>query len=234
MAKAKKVIDIVLYILLGFVCIICVFVTILSINQKKDGVPSVFGYSVMTVQTESMQGTINKGDLIVTKLVNEKITDSLEKGDIISFYILVDGEKIIDTHRISDIKEEVGEKFFETKGDNVDAIDDGYRSESDIISVYKFRIAGLGNVVNFLRTTLGFFLCVFTPLAAFIIYEAYRLITIIIYNKRVEMIDNVKDSTSEDVKNAIIQEYLEKQKLGEEQKENEEKLDDESNHKRSE
>lgn len=234
MAKAKKVIDIVIYVLLGFVFLVCVFVTVSSINQKKNGVPSVFGYSVMTVQTESMQGTINKGDLIVTKLVNEKITDSLKEGDIISFYTVVDGERIIDTHRINDIKEEVGERFFETKGDNVDAIDDGYRSESDIVSVYKFRIAGLGYVVNFLRTTLGFFLCVFTPLAAFVIYEAYRLITTIIYNKRVEMIDNVKDSTSEDVKNAIIQEYLEKQKLEQEQKENEEELDDESNQKRSE
>ena len=212
MAKTKQILNILLYVLLGVVFVICALVTVSSIN-RKDGVSNVFGYTTMTVQTDSMQGTINKGDLIVGKLIGEKDYDKLEVGDIITFYIVIDGERIIDTHRIHEIKEIMGETFYQTKGDNVDAIDDGYRNNSDIIAIYKMRIPGLGSVIDFLKSTLGFFLCIFTPLMIFIIYEVYRLISIIIYNKKVQMIDDVKDSTSDDVKNAIIQEYLEKQKL---------------------
>ncbi len=228
MTKAKKVLNIVLYVVVGIVFVISVFIAISSFN-RKDGISDVFGYTSMTVQTDSMQGTINQGDMILIKLIKDEDYEKLKEDDIISFYIVIDGVKIVDTHRINKIVEIDGETFYETKGDNVDAIDDGYRSRDDIIGVYKMRLPAVGSVIDFLKTTAGFFIFIFTPLMIFIIYEIYRLISIIVANKKEELIENVKDSTSDDVKNAIIQEYLERQKL--EQKENDEKKANESEQK---
>ena len=79
---------------------------------NKSPVPSLFGHSFLTVQTGSMAGTIDEGDLIIiTKTKDYRV------GDIICF--LPDGDKIPTTHRIIRIND--GNYF--TKGDANNAAD---------------------------------------------------------------------------------------------------------------
>ena len=73
----------------------------------KSPVPSVFGYSALTVKTGSMSGTIEIGDLIIIK-----DTGDYEIGDIVTF--LQKGDSIPTTHRIIDSREDGS---FITKGD---------------------------------------------------------------------------------------------------------------------
>lgn len=79
---------------------------------NKSPVPSLFGYSFLTVQTGSMAGTIDEGDLIIISK-----TKDYRVGDIICF--LPDGDKIPTTHRIIRIND--GNYF--TKGDANNAAD---------------------------------------------------------------------------------------------------------------
>lgn len=83
----------------------------------KDPVPSVFGYSCLTIATGSMNGTsvmvdggepveVNIGDMIIIK-----DTDDYKIGDVITF--LQDGDTVPTTHRIIGYTDD----GFITKGD---------------------------------------------------------------------------------------------------------------------
>ena len=74
----------------------------------KSPVPSLFGYSSLTIKTGSMSGTLEIGDIIIIK-----DTDDYKLGDIVTF--LKEGETIPTTHRIINYAAEEGR--FITKGD---------------------------------------------------------------------------------------------------------------------
>lgn len=88
----------------------------------KSPVPSVFGYSALTVKTGSMSGTIEIGDLIIIK-----DTGDYEIGDIVTF--LQKGDSIPTTHRIIDSREDGS---FITKGD-ANNVQDALPVSKDII-----------------------------------------------------------------------------------------------------
>ena len=75
------------------------------------------------------------------------------------------------------------------------------------------KIGGLGYVLSFLRTQLGFFLCVLLPMIIFFIYEAIRVVlNVIAYNKEkaLEEAKNViaNSELTEEQKKKAIEEYL--------------------------
>ena len=73
--------------------------------------PSFFGYKNFIIVSRSMENTINKNDVIITKEVTQ---ENIHQDDIIAFY--QNGEII--THRIIDWVYEDGEMKYVTKGDN--------------------------------------------------------------------------------------------------------------------
>ena len=89
--------------------LLCALTIWLAVDKfvLKSPVPSVFGYSALTVKTGSMSGTIEIGDLIIIK-----DTGDYEIGDIVTF--LQKGDSTPTTHRIIDSREDGS---FITKGD---------------------------------------------------------------------------------------------------------------------
>ena len=79
---------------------------------SKHDFNGFFRYKAYNITTNSMEPTINMGDIIIVKKVKDE--ENLKNGDIISFN--KNGEII--THRIIDIVETNGEKRYITKGDN--------------------------------------------------------------------------------------------------------------------
>ena len=75
----KKIGSVVVDVLIVLVFIISILVVVASITAKREnGQANVFGYTVNSVQTDSMAPKINEGDLVVSKLVTDK-----NKKDII-------------------------------------------------------------------------------------------------------------------------------------------------------
>ena len=105
-------------------CLLCALTTWLAVDTLvlKSPVPSVFGYSALTVKTGSMSGTIEIGDLIIIK-----DTGDYEIGDIVTF--LQKGDSIPTTHRIIDSREDGS---FITKGD-ANNVQDALPVSKDII-----------------------------------------------------------------------------------------------------
>lgn len=95
-----------------------------------------FKYGILVIGSGSMTGTINKGDAIIYK----KLDDEVEKGDVIVFY----NDNIRVIHRVIDIKNSGKEIKYYTQGDANQNQDEGYRVKEDIIGKVKIRIPYIG------------------------------------------------------------------------------------------
>ena len=94
-----------------------------------------FKYAMIAIGSESMAGSINKGDAVIYKTYDERL-DELKKGDILVYY---KGNMIV-VHRIETIYSVYGENVYQTKGDNNENIDNWLVEEKDIIGVVEQRI----------------------------------------------------------------------------------------------
>jgi signal peptidase len=174
----------------------------------------------MAVETDSMKDTINEGDLIFSKLTDGKT--ELKENDIVTFYQNIQGEQRLNTHRIIEITEYNGEKVYKTKGDNNIDPDEELKTADQIVAIYTgAKIPVVGRFFNFIRTQLGFFLCILLPMIIFFIYEAIRVImNIIAYNKEKALeaaAETVANSElTEEQKQRAIAEYLAQQKAQQE------------------
>ena len=189
--KTKKILSIIANTILWLFVAFSLFITILvfSAQGSKDGVPDIFGKSLISISTDSMEPIYNVGDLVFMEKLTEEEIAELQPGQIITFHapIDIDGDGMIgdiNTHIIHEAHH--NRNTFITIGknnphpDNVG--DDPYEVHySDVIGICTEdgKIAGVGSVISFLRSSLGFFLCIVLPLILFFLYELYNFITII-------------------------------------------------------
>lgn len=118
----------------------------------KEELPSVFGCSVVTVLSGSMEPEFSPGDMLVIKK-----GDVYQIGDVVTY----EQQGSFITHRIM----EQDETSFLTKGDANNAPDDVRVWYTDIYGTVLFVLPGLGNVALFLKSPLG----VLVLIAAFLL-----------------------------------------------------------------
>ena len=226
----KKIFNIIVDIIVVLILIVSILVVTLSLTSNSSGVPHIFGIAPFSVMSDSMEDTFSEGDLILSEVTNDP-EYKYEVGDIVTFPIKIDGKEVLNTHRIVDIIEDSENDitYYQTQGDNEKTNpepDEEYQTGVSIVAKYTdFKIPGLGNVFSFIRTQLGFFLCVLLPMIIFFVYEAIRVImNLIAYNKEkaIEEAQNTVNNSelTEEQKQKAIEEYLasigEKQATGNE------------------
>ena len=94
-----------------------------------------FEYAMIAIGSESMTGTVNKGDAIVYKKYHQN-TDALKEGDIIVYV----KENVTIVHRIYRIYNLDGETVYQTKGDYNENADNWVVKKGDITGMVKFRV----------------------------------------------------------------------------------------------
>lgn len=212
----KRIVNIVIDIIVVMILAVSVLIVTLSLTSNSSGVPNIFGVAPLSVQTGSMEDTLNPGDLIFSEVTNDPSYE-YEKGDIVTFPITVNGESVLNTHRIVEVIKDENITYYRTQGDNKETNpdpDEELQTSSTIVAKYTgAKIGGVGNILSFIRTQLGFFLCVLLPMIIFFIYEAIRVIfNIIAYNKEkaLEQAKLAVDSAelTEEQKKRAIEEYL--------------------------
>lgn len=221
----KKVLNIVVTILIVCVLIVSVLIAMVSLTAKDTGIPNVFGKAAISVLSDSMKGDadddFSAGDLLICDVVAEPLSAAYEVGDVVTFQQDVDGNGQADlvTHRIYKVNEDGS---YQTKGDNNETYDQDPNGTAqfsninnyDILATYHgTKIPGVGNFFAYLRTQMGFFLCVLLPMIIFFLYEAVRVvINVIAYNKEkaIENAQAIVDSSvlTEEQKKRAIEEYL--------------------------
>lgn len=203
-------VDILIVVLILF----SVIISISSITAKaNNGVPDLFGYTPFSVQTDSMKPTLREGDYI---FIEECDSEALEVGDVVTYFTIINGKRAINTHRIVNVYNSNGVIEYQTQGDNKETNpepDQQLVAPGDVIGKYNgTRIPVLGTVIDYLSTQLGFFLVILLPVLLFTLYQIYKLVAVILYNHKVDMVNAANEATSDEVKEAIIAEYLAKQK----------------------
>ena len=210
----KKVLKVIVNIAAWIIVFLALFVTILVFSSSTNsGVPNLLGYIPLTVESDSMSPTFKVGDLIISKQIDD-IT-ALNQGDVITFWTIIDGQKVKNTHRIVEISERDGIRSFVTRGDNNPVDDESQVYAGDIIGKWtETKLSGAGTAMAFLRTKVGFFVCILIPMAIFFLIELYKFIVTMIEIKRPAAEGPALDE--EEIKRRAIEEYLASQKQAEE------------------
>ena len=178
--KVRKVINIVVNTILIVAIVLAAICTFVSyVSTSGSGIPSIFGIQIFSIKTESMYPTLLPGDLIFDTEVKDPST--LQKGDIITYWTIIEGERVLNTHRIDEIyQQEVGGfRIFETKGDKNTTVDALTVHESEIVGKYAFRISGLGKVFDYLQTSEGFLIVVVIPVFLFFLFHLVQFFRVL-------------------------------------------------------
>ena len=211
----KKVLKGFVSVLSWIVLVFALIMTIFAFSvDKSSGISNLFGFIPLTVESDSMSPTFVQSDLIIDREIDDIAV--LKEGDVITFWTIINGNKVINTHRITEVHLVNGNISFTTKGDNNSIKDSLDVYPSDIVGKWTgVKIPALGGVIGFLRTQLGFCICVIIPLALFFLFELYKFIAVIIELKN----PPAPQLDEEEIKRRAIEEYLAEQKQKAEQAE---------------
>lgn len=168
--KAKKIYNVVstLVVALIFVFLVAT-VAIMLVQQKSGGESKIFGYYMYDVLSDSMSGTIEKGEVILCKEVED--VNSLEEGDIITFTApegVLKGYN--ETHRIVEIvrKEDGSIDYIKTAGDKLYdgkiKVDNWQLSPENVKAKFVKKSVFVGGLRQFLSHWYGYVVLVVLPL----------------------------------------------------------------------
>lgn len=205
-SKGKKVANIIINVVLVIAILLAAICTYTSyVSTSGSGVPSIFGIRILSIQTDSMFPTLKPGDMIFDTKVKD--TAALEVGDIITYWTVIDGERVLNTHRIEQIYDGGGYLIFETKGDNNTTADPLTVHESEIVGKYNgTKISGLGKVFDYLQTSTGFLVVVVIPVAIFFLFHLIQFFRVLFeYN-------NIKNKLLYEVERGKTEDLVEEEK----------------------
>jgi signal peptidase I len=207
--RRKKVLKIslntfkILFVVFSVYIMIFTIITVKNVNN--DAKEGLLGYKMFTVLSDSMKPEFQAGDIIIVKEID---TSNLKKGDIITFY---SKGGLLVTHQILSKDENESGEFYVTKGINVDQADQDPVAPDRVIGRYSFAIPKAGHLFNFIQTTTGYFLLIFTPLMIIILLNAYKLFKVYLdfkKEKKQEIEKQKLELEEERLKNLKIQEEL--------------------------
>lgn len=165
MKKALKLISNILYVII-FTLIIVLTLVVIS-TRSSGGEPAVFGYTLKSVLSGSMDPEFKTGSLILVK----EITDvkELQKGDVVTF--MQDADTAV-THRIIDMKKQGDHLLFQTKGDNNAAADSAPVSDENVRAQYTgFQLPYAGYMLHFASQPIGTAILLIVPGVMLLIYS---------------------------------------------------------------
>ena len=186
----KKVLNILKSILVWVIVIlaVCMMIfTIISVTTFNRNDRSLFGYKAYVVTSDSMSKTdFDAGDLILVKEVDPT---NLKEGDIITYMSQNPesfGETI--THKIRSLTTDAnGNPGFVTYGTTTDTDDATIVTYPYVLGKYEKAIPNIGTFFTFLKTTQGYFVCIFIPFMLLILYQGLNCIRLFRRYKREQL-----------------------------------------------
>ena len=177
-SKGKRILNAVvngLLVIAIALAAVCTYVSFVS--TSGNGVPSIFGIRIFSIQTESMYPTLLPGDLIFDTGVKDP--GELRPNDIITYWTVINGERVLNTHRIHEIYDGGGYLIFSTKGDNNTIADPLTVHESEVVGQYKFRVGGIGKIFDYLQTSTGFLIVIVIPVFIFFLFHLVQFFRVL-------------------------------------------------------
>ena len=186
----KKILNIIKNVIIWGVMIlaVCMMVfTVISVTTFNRNDRKLFGYKAYVVTSDSMSKTdFDAGDLILVKAVDPA---TLKEGDVITYMSQNPesfGETI--THKIRSLTTDAsGNPGFVTYGTTTDTDDATIVTYPYVLGRYEKAIPNVGTFFNFLKTTQGYFVCIFIPFMLLILYQGFNCIQLFRRYKREQL-----------------------------------------------
>lgn len=180
----NKVVKIIVNVLVCIVIILATCITLITISSQKNGYFRIFKSIPLTIKDSSMEPTIKKGSLIITK---EYKNNDIKEGDVISYRSIDKNNTLeIKTGRVKTIITVNEQTTYITEFDNKEYTDSEQVNSKNVISIWNGKkVSTLGSIIDFLNTKVGFFICIIVPLALLFIYQLYKFIMLVIDYKKV-------------------------------------------------
>ena len=178
MKKALNILKTVLVWLVVAVAVAMMIFTIVSVTTVDRNDRNLFGLRFYIVMSDSMSATgIDAGDIVVVK---ETDPAALQPGDIIAYTSRQTenyGQTI--THMIRQrTTDENGSPAFITYGTTTNTDDELPVTYPYVLGRYTLRLPKLGLFFQFLKTTPGYFLCIFIPFMILILYNGVNCVNL--------------------------------------------------------
>ena len=135
--------------LILFICVLSIGQSMLKVSRGEQFVPTLFGYTGMTVMSGSMAPLIEVGDFV---LVKEVKNTPIQVGDVITYK---QNSQYV-THRVI---ERLNSSEFVTQGDANNTADLTPVHYDQVIGVMIFTIPKLGSLLMWIKTTEGLLTC---------------------------------------------------------------------------
>ena len=167
---------------------VCMMVfTVVSVTTFDRNDRDLFGYKAFICRSDSMKATdFASGDLVFVKEVSP---NTIKVGDIIS-YRSEDPDSFGETftHKVrSLITDENGQPCFITYGTTTGVDDELPVKYTQFQGLYKFDIPKLGTFFAFLKTTPGYFICIFLPFMLLILMQGLSTVKLFRKYKKEQM-----------------------------------------------
>ena len=136
----KKIFSLILSII-----IISYGISLIEVSKGKQKLPTILGFTGVTVVSGSMKPQINVGDYVIIKRAKK---EKIQKGTIITFK----QNSVLVTHRVERV---VSDGIYSTKGDANNTVDSEFVKFEDVVGTSTLVVPKLGNVLLWLRTLPG-------------------------------------------------------------------------------
>lgn len=181
------------YICLAILIIVAIFLMFFIISNhlsRRNGSKPIL--SLFTIVSPSMEPNIKVYDVIVD--IRIKNENELKVGDIITFYSdVIDTGGYTITHRIYDIYEENGRKFYITKGDNNTDPDDGVITFENIVGKVEYIIPSLGKIQFLISTNTGWIVVILIPALGIILMDIKKILQVFKIKNQIEEMTKYKE-----------------------------------------
>ena len=218
----NTIIKVITWLLVAFTVFMMIF-TVVTVSTVDRNDRSIFGVKFYIVQTDSMSKSdknahldvhFNAGDIIVIK--NVKDPTQFQAGDIIAFMSTNNesyGETV--THMIREVRKSEDGKVlgYVTYGTNTDTNDEALVEPSYVLGKYTAKLPTVGKFFAFVKTTVGYVLCILIPFLLLILYNGINVIRLFRQYKKEQtaILDAEKAEIAEERKRneQMMQELLE-------------------------
>lgn len=159
--RIRKIFSIVFTIFLVYVAITLIFENVAFLNR----------YEHFVIVSDSMEPTINVGDVVIINNATEP--DTLQSGDIIAFETTINDQLVTVVHYIHDIEISNDQRIFTTIAENADNPDVWSLNDDDITGTYVLRIPQIGRFLLFAQSPVGRMVIIIDIILIYLLYRMF-------------------------------------------------------------
>ena len=161
--------------------------TVISVNMFGRNDRAIFGHKMYIVLSDSMSATdFSAGDLVIVKEVDPA---TLHEGDIVAFMSqAADSYGQTMTHKIRSRTTTLnGEPGFITYGTTTGVDDEEIVTYPYVQGKYVFALPKVGSFFTFMKTPIGYLVCILLPFMLLILYQGINCVRIFRQYKKEQM-----------------------------------------------